>query len=361
MFGGRAEGRRDASRDHDLQVAGNGGRGRGGRAPGVRARVGADRRGIVVVGATSLAPLRPALLHHLGIACGFGDILRAALRTSAPRRGAAPPRSAQLACASARSRSGLDDLRSTRQRPADELGGFTARRRVLARSSSRHPSSVSPARPTPSHSYHMTMMRLRPVVAAAVAAVAWLAIAAPAFGQTRASCAIAPPISPTTSTMTRRSSCSGRRSRWSPTNPANHRALAVDDLAQHPLPARRRHRRSLSRQLHPERASTLKSPPAELDAEFNRESAKAIELSESAEPAARPKDAHAHLDLGTSLGLQATYIASVEGRLMAGFKAARRSYDECEQALALDPPARSRRWSSAPTATSSRRCRCRCG
>jgi hypothetical protein len=30
-------------------------------------------------------------------------------------------------------------------------------------------------------------------------------------------------------------------------------------------------------------------------------------------------------------------MASVEGRLMAGFKAARRSYDECEQALALDP------------------------
>ena len=33
--------------------------------------------------------------------------------------------------------------------------------------------------------------------------------------------------------------------------------------------------------------------------------------------------------------MQASYIASVEGRLTAGFKAARRSYDECEQALEL--------------------------
>lgn len=80
----------------------------------------------------------------------------------------------------------------------------------------------------------------------------------------------------------------------------------------------------------------IKNPPADLDAEFRRESATAVELSER-EVAARPKDARAHLDLGTSLGLQASYTASVEGRLMAGFRAARRSFDECEQALALDP------------------------
>jgi tetratricopeptide (TPR) repeat protein len=79
----------------------------------------------------------------------------------------------------------------------------------------------------------------------------------------------------------------------------------------------------------------IKDPPKELDAEFKREAAKAVELSET-RVAAAPKDALAHLDLGTSLGLQASYIASVEGRLTAGFKAARRSYDECEQALALD-------------------------
>jgi tetratricopeptide (TPR) repeat protein len=80
----------------------------------------------------------------------------------------------------------------------------------------------------------------------------------------------------------------------------------------------------------------IKDPPKELDAEFKRESAKALELAQQHVNVA-PKDAVAHLDLGTSLGLQASYIASVEGRLTAGFKAARRSYDECERALALDP------------------------
>jgi tetratricopeptide (TPR) repeat protein len=80
----------------------------------------------------------------------------------------------------------------------------------------------------------------------------------------------------------------------------------------------------------------VRNPPAELDAEFKREIARAIELGEK-RVAAAPKDALAHFDLGTSVGLQASYIASVEGRLMAGFKAARRSYDEEETVLALDP------------------------
>ena len=80
----------------------------------------------------------------------------------------------------------------------------------------------------------------------------------------------------------------------------------------------------------------LKNPPAELDAEFKREVAKAIELAEK-QVAAADKSADAHLELGTAVGLQATYIASVEGKLMAGFKAARRSYDTQEQVLALDP------------------------
>jgi tetratricopeptide (TPR) repeat protein len=80
----------------------------------------------------------------------------------------------------------------------------------------------------------------------------------------------------------------------------------------------------------------IKNPPPELDAEFKREVARAIELCEK-EVAAAPNDAQAHLELGTAVGLQATYIASVEGRLMAGFRAARRSYDETERVLELDP------------------------
>ena len=53
--------------------------------------------------------------------------------------------------------------------------------------------------------------------------------------------------------------------------------------------------------------------------------------------AARPQDAQAHYDLGTAVGLQASYVATVEGRMVAGFRAARRAYDEHERVLALDP------------------------
>jgi tetratricopeptide (TPR) repeat protein len=83
----------------------------------------------------------------------------------------------------------------------------------------------------------------------------------------------------------------------------------------------------------------MKNPPAELDAEFKRSVAKAIELAEK-RVAAAPRDAQAQFDLGTAVGLQASYIASVEGRLMAGFRAARRSYDAQEQVLELDPKRR---------------------
>jgi len=83
-------------------------------------------------------------------------------------------------------------------------------------------------------------------------------------------------------------------------------------------------------------AVDLKAPPAELDAEFKKEVAKAIELAEG-QVAKSPKSAEAHYELGTAVGLQASYTASVEGKLMAGFRAARRSYDETEQALDLDP------------------------
>lgn len=123
-----------------------------------------------------------------------------------------------------------------------------------------------------------------------------------------------------------------------PANPANHRALAatlwLDILF-------RRGAVTVDHYLGRFTAATveLRKPPPDLDAEFRRETAKAVALSER-EVAARPRDARAHFDLGSSLGLQASYTASVDGRLMAGFRAARRSYDQCEEALALDPSAR---------------------
>ena len=80
----------------------------------------------------------------------------------------------------------------------------------------------------------------------------------------------------------------------------------------------------------------LSKPPADLDAEFRAHVARAIQLAE-ARVASAPRDAQAHFDLGAAVALQASHMATVEGKLFAGFKAARRSYDEHEKVLALDP------------------------
>lgn len=80
----------------------------------------------------------------------------------------------------------------------------------------------------------------------------------------------------------------------------------------------------------------LSKPPPELDAEFRKQAARAIELAER-RVARNRRDPQAHYDLGAAVGLQASYIATVEGRLLAGFKAARRSFDEHEEALDLAP------------------------
>jgi tetratricopeptide (TPR) repeat protein len=79
----------------------------------------------------------------------------------------------------------------------------------------------------------------------------------------------------------------------------------------------------------------LPKPPPEIDAEFRRHVERAVMLAE-ARVAARPKDAQAHYDLGSALGLRASYVATVEGRMLAGFKAARQSFDEHEKVLELD-------------------------
>jgi len=80
----------------------------------------------------------------------------------------------------------------------------------------------------------------------------------------------------------------------------------------------------------------LKKPPPELDAEFKQHVAKAIELAER-RVAANDRDPQAHYDLGAAIGLRASYIATVEGKMLAGFKAARRAFDEHEKIPALAP------------------------
>jgi tetratricopeptide (TPR) repeat protein len=79
----------------------------------------------------------------------------------------------------------------------------------------------------------------------------------------------------------------------------------------------------------------LSKPPADLDAEFRRHVTQAIELADARTRSARG-DPQAHYDLGAAVGLQASHIATVEGKMFAGFKAARRAYDEHEKVLELD-------------------------
>jgi tetratricopeptide (TPR) repeat protein len=54
--------------------------------------------------------------------------------------------------------------------------------------------------------------------------------------------------------------------------------------------------------------------------------------------ARNPKDADAHYQLGAAIGLRASYSATVEGSVLAAFRAAREAYDEEETVLKLQPP-----------------------
>jgi tetratricopeptide (TPR) repeat protein len=81
---------------------------------------------------------------------------------------------------------------------------------------------------------------------------------------------------------------------------------------------------------------TLPKPPPALDVEFRKELDQAITLAE-ARMRRLPRDPIAMHELGSALGLQASYMASVEGRILAAFGAARRAFDLEESVLAHDP------------------------
>jgi tetratricopeptide (TPR) repeat protein len=80
----------------------------------------------------------------------------------------------------------------------------------------------------------------------------------------------------------------------------------------------------------------LSKPPAELVTEFHAAIGKAVDLAEK-RVAASPRDVQARYDLGAAVGLQASYIASIDGKLLAGFRSARRAYSEHEKVLELEP------------------------
>jgi tetratricopeptide (TPR) repeat protein len=80
----------------------------------------------------------------------------------------------------------------------------------------------------------------------------------------------------------------------------------------------------------------LPEAPPELQAEFKREVARAIELAD-ARLRRNWRDVQARYDLGAAYALQASYVASIEGSPMSAFQHARRAYDAQEEVLARDP------------------------
>jgi tetratricopeptide (TPR) repeat protein len=77
-------------------------------------------------------------------------------------------------------------------------------------------------------------------------------------------------------------------------------------------------------------------PPPDEAQRFQRHSARALELAEAAIKA-RPRDPDALFRLGSIVGVQASYGATVEGKIASSFRAASRAYDAHETVLEMDP------------------------
>ena len=80
----------------------------------------------------------------------------------------------------------------------------------------------------------------------------------------------------------------------------------------------------------------MPEPPAGLAAMFTTHSARAVELSEALVRKSRD-DPEAHYQLGASLGLTASYLATVEGKTLEALRPAKRAYAAHERVLELDP------------------------
>jgi hypothetical protein len=76
-------------------------------------------------------------------------------------------------------------------------------------------------------------------------------------------------------------------------------------------------------------------PPANTAAAFRDAIDRALALAR-ARLDVNADDAEAHYQIGTAIGLRASYVATVEGRLFGAFRAAREAYDEHEKVIALD-------------------------
>ncbi len=77
-------------------------------------------------------------------------------------------------------------------------------------------------------------------------------------------------------------------------------------------------------------------PPPETAAAFSASIDRAIALARQ-RLAANPRDPDAHYQLGAAVGLRASYTATVDGRVLGAFRAAREAYEEHDQVLTLAP------------------------
>jgi hypothetical protein len=80
----------------------------------------------------------------------------------------------------------------------------------------------------------------------------------------------------------------------------------------------------------------IPAPPSTVHAAFHTNVGKAIALAEARLKRA-PNDTGALFELGSALGLQASWSATVDGRVMGAFGAARRAYNLHERVLAVAP------------------------
>jgi tetratricopeptide (TPR) repeat protein len=78
------------------------------------------------------------------------------------------------------------------------------------------------------------------------------------------------------------------------------------------------------------------APPADLSAEFARLTSRAVQVATAALEA-NPRDIDARYELGAVAGLQVSYTATIEGRVIGAIGAARRAYAQHERVLAMAP------------------------
>jgi tetratricopeptide (TPR) repeat protein len=83
-------------------------------------------------------------------------------------------------------------------------------------------------------------------------------------------------------------------------------------------------------------ARMLPKPAPAVEAEFKQAVARAIDLA-TRRLDADPDDVEARFDLGSAYGLQASYVASVEGTMTSALMSARRAFDAQEGVMSRDP------------------------